>query len=397
MTHLETTVTIIGAGVTGLAVATELQNAGIDFVLVDKGEAGMGTTCHSAGVLHSGARYALVDPELARACHNAQQSFLAVAPFSVIHRNDAFYLITDRDSQAYADRLHEACADLELPIRYISRSEMRDSEPQLRVLVAGALEVPDVTIDPYLLISSYVEKITKDQGAILMGAQLISATRKHARWSLEVRNTLNNRTQRIASKLVLVASGPWSGNVLSRFGVALRVKYINGCMFVLPRKFVDRIITFCQSPTSCDSLIPCYSTTLLGSTWTDQCDAEPMPPSPADRKRASTALAELLGLGYEQVRHSYSGVRVVLGTDGESEDLISRKTKRGSYLLDHERLNGLPNLVSVFGGKLTFHHTMANQAAKLICQKLGVPYRHIQIAQLPIPSTVPTRNLGSLH
>src|SRR5258708_11265191 len=53
--EVRTTVAVVGGGATGLAIGLEFVQAGIDFILIEKIEPGMGTTCHSAGVLHSGA------------------------------------------------------------------------------------------------------------------------------------------------------------------------------------------------------------------------------------------------------------------------------------------------------------------------------------------------------
>jgi len=395
--NLKTTVTIIGAGATGLALAIELQNAGVDFIVVDKGDPGMGSTCHSAGVLHSGARYALTDPELAKTCRQSQEFFLSVAPFTVSNKSDAYYLITDRQSEVYATDLVDACRRLEVPIRYVSRTEIRESEPHISIDAMGALAVPDVTVDPFLLVASYVEEITNRGAAITPRAEILSATWNHDCWRLELFDTMMNRTQTVFTKMVIVAAGPWTARVLNHFGISLNLRYINGCMFVLNDKVVDRIVTLCQPPTSCDSLIPCYSNTLLGSTWSQQDMADPTLPVSGDRGQATSALSRLLDVSYDQVvSHAYSGVRVILATKLRSAANISRTAKRASYLLDHSEQNGVNNLISIFGGKLTFHNTMAQQAATLVCQKLGASYtNNNRISPMKIPTNFPRKNLAS--
>lgn len=398
-TEITKTVTIVGAGATGLALGKELQQRGISVLLLDKGQPGMGATCHSAGVLHSGARYALTDPALAKACHDSQQIFLQMAPFTITNSREAYYLITTPDSEAHAENLTRACTDLNIPLRYISREDIRHSEPRLRIDCVGALGIKDVTVDPFLLISSYVEEVTDAGTDILSVAEILSATRRNDCWELRIFEPLTNRFRDIVSTIIVIAAGPWTAAVLARFGIALNLTYINGCMFVLSEKVVDRIITFCQQPSSCDSLVPCYSHTLLGSTWTPQSTPEPIGPLSTDQNLAASTLSMLFGESYARaISHAYSGVRVILPTDSTSMSAVSRETKRNSYLLDHDELNGVSNLISVFGGKLTLHHAMAEHAAKLVCEKLGIAYRNsIQVRPMKIPKRQPTDHLAGVR
>jgi len=44
-------------------------------------------------------------------------------------------------------------------------------------------------------------------------------------------------------------------------------------------------------------------------------------------------------------------------------------------VIDHERRDGVSNVVSIVGGKLTTYRLMAEQAADLVCAKLGVDRR----------------------
>jgi glycerol-3-phosphate dehydrogenase len=398
-TDITKTVTVIGAGATGLALGMELQQRDISVLLLDKGEPGMGATCHSAGVLHSGVRYALTDPALAKACYDSQRIFLQMAPFTITNSREAYYLITTPDSEAHAENLTRACADLNIPLRYISREDIRHSEPRLRIDCAGALGVKDLTVDPFLLISSYVEEATDAGTDIIPVAEILSATRRANCWELRIFEPLTNRFRDIVSTIIVVAAGPWSGTVLARFGIALNLRYVNGCMFVLNDKVVDRIITFCQPPSSCDSLIPCYSHALLGSTWTQQSTPEPLGPLSTDQNLAASTLSMLLGESYAPaISHAYSGVRVILPTDSTSSSAVSRETKRNSYLLDHEELNGVSNLISVFGGKLTLHQAMAEHAAKLVCEKLGIVDRKsVRTAPLKIPKRPPTDHLAKVR
>jgi glycerol-3-phosphate dehydrogenase len=66
--QLETDVVVVGGGATVASVLWDLALRGIDAVLVDRSDLGTGTSGRWHGELHSGARYAVRDPESAREC-----------------------------------------------------------------------------------------------------------------------------------------------------------------------------------------------------------------------------------------------------------------------------------------------------------------------------------------
>ena len=61
-------VIVIGAGSTGAAIAHDLALRGSRVTVVERGGVASGTTGHNQAQLHSGARYAVNDPESAREC-----------------------------------------------------------------------------------------------------------------------------------------------------------------------------------------------------------------------------------------------------------------------------------------------------------------------------------------
>jgi glycerol-3-phosphate dehydrogenase len=61
-------VVIVGGGGTGGALAHDLVLRGLQITLVERGELTSGTTGRHHGLLHSGARYAVNDPESAVEC-----------------------------------------------------------------------------------------------------------------------------------------------------------------------------------------------------------------------------------------------------------------------------------------------------------------------------------------
>ena len=71
---------IIGGGGTGAALAHDLSLRGFSVSLFEKGPLLSGTTGRHHGLLHSGARYAVNDPEAARECIEENTILRKIAP-----------------------------------------------------------------------------------------------------------------------------------------------------------------------------------------------------------------------------------------------------------------------------------------------------------------------------
>lgn len=65
--------TVIGAGVSGLMTALRLAQAGARVGLFERGKIGAGASLGNHGIIHSGALYVELHPEITRACKEATQ------------------------------------------------------------------------------------------------------------------------------------------------------------------------------------------------------------------------------------------------------------------------------------------------------------------------------------
>ena len=75
-------VVIVGGGGTGGALAHDLVLRGLQVTLLERGELTSGTTGRHHGLLHSGARYAVNDPESAVECITENRILRRIAPGS---------------------------------------------------------------------------------------------------------------------------------------------------------------------------------------------------------------------------------------------------------------------------------------------------------------------------
>jgi glycerol-3-phosphate dehydrogenase len=99
---------VIGGGATGAGVALDLALRGLRVALVERADLCDGTSGRYHGLLHSGGRYAVTDPESARECITENQILRRIAP-SAIEDTGGLFLSTPDDDPAYADKWRAAC------------------------------------------------------------------------------------------------------------------------------------------------------------------------------------------------------------------------------------------------------------------------------------------------
>jgi glycerol-3-phosphate dehydrogenase len=383
---------IIGAGATGLCTASLLANAGIRCVIVEQNAIASGATTHNAGVLHSGARYAVADPETARNCFAASQRLAQFAPYCLTNDSIAHYLISSDEAEMYASQLLSACSLIGIPTDLLDSNEACSGMSVLnRHCVRGAVAVPDRVFDPFLLVSSYVAFLSDAAVPIYCDALILRVEYK-TNWRITLQTTDSREKRIIESPNIFVTAGAWSPLLLERFGVRITANYVRGSVFVIGRSLTARIVSLCELPSSGDTLIPCYDATLLGSTWEPQTGPVPLPPSQIECASITKALQPFLLCALEpKIIHSYSAIRVMpTGAGG----IVDARGPQGTHIFDHELEHGVPGVMSAFGGKLTTHLDMALAIVDLACARLGCS-RIRNLSYLPFRFSHPGRNLGT--
>ena len=101
-------VLVIGGGATGGGTALDLALRGLRVALVERADLTDGTSGRYHGLLHSGGRYAVRDPESARECIEENRILRRIVPHA-IEDTGGFFVTTPDDDPAYADKWLAAC------------------------------------------------------------------------------------------------------------------------------------------------------------------------------------------------------------------------------------------------------------------------------------------------
>ena len=146
---------VIGAGSTGAATAHDLALRGVRVTVLERGEIASGTTGRNHGLLHSGARYAVKDPESAKECIAERDVLARIAP-EVLELNGGLFIAVDEAGLAYREPFLDACANSGIPVRELGAAETRALEPAVSSEILAAIEVPDGVFDPLHLCLAFL-------------------------------------------------------------------------------------------------------------------------------------------------------------------------------------------------------------------------------------------------
>jgi glycerol-3-phosphate dehydrogenase len=355
-----TDVLVIGGGATGVGVARDLAMRGVNVILCERGGLGSGTTGRSHGLLHSGARYATVDPEGAAECIRESRVLRRIGGVAIEETGGLFVRLPEDDPAAFTARI-DACRDLGIPVEELSAEQARELEPELTPDVVEAFRVPDGVIYPSRLLAATAESARSHGAEIRPNAPVTDIV-------IEDGSVLAVETDsgRIDAEYVVNAGGAWAGHIADLAGVDVPMAPTRGVMVAADVSGIGPVINRCRPPSDGDIVVPHEDRVVLGTTSTPVENPESFPTDDAAvGTMVSEGAAMVPSVSEADVTDVYWGVRpLYAGADGEG----GRDASRGFQLHDHD----ISGLTTVTGGKLTTHRLMAEVVSDAVCERLGV-------------------------
>lgn len=370
-TRFETDVVIIGGGATGTGIMRDCALRDIACILLEKDDIASGTTGRNHGLLHSGARYAVTDPESAKECIQENQILKNIARHCV-EKTDGLFITLPEDDLAFQSTFIDACAQAGITTEPLSAKEALRLEPHVNPNLVGAVKVPDGTLDPFRLCASNVLD-AKEHGARIMNKTIVTSLIRQGDTVLGVRCLQLNTHQQyeIFAKEVINAAGIWGQNICEYADLNIKMFPAKGSLLILDYRINNLVINRCRKPSDADILVPGDTISLIGTT-SEHIDYDQIDNLYVTEKEVDILLAEGAKLApimaNTRVLRAYAGVRPLVSIN---DDGSGRNISRGIVLLDHEQRDGLKGLTTITGGKLMTYRLMAEWATDLVAKKLG--------------------------
>ncbi|MBW2638054.1 MAG: FAD-dependent oxidoreductase, partial [Deltaproteobacteria bacterium] len=177
---MKTDVIIIGGGSTGCGIARDLALRGISHCLIEKGDFASGATGACHGLLHSGGRYAVNDPEAAAECISENMILRKIGQ-KCVEKTGGLFVRLPGDSKNFRDQFLKSCETIGIETEVLSPSRALDLVPNLNPSIEEAIKVPDCSIDPFRLCMLNITTSKNRGGKILIHHRVTEIIKEHGR------------------------------------------------------------------------------------------------------------------------------------------------------------------------------------------------------------------------
>lgn len=393
MRNIQTEVLVIGGGATGTGVLRDLAMRGFNAVLVEQRDFSHGTTGRYHGLLHSGGRYVVKDPQAARECIAENQVLRRIMPHC-IEDTGGFFVLTPEDDPDYPHYFLAGCKAAGIPVEEISIPQMLREEPYLNPKITRCFRVPDAAADSFLA-SELNAASAKEHGAeVLTYHPLRTLLRAGDRvYGAICENLITGESVQIDAEMVINAAGAWAGKIAEKAGIFVRILPGKGTLLALSHRFLNTVVNRCKIPSDGDIIVPIHTVSVIGTTDIQIADPDRVSIEPWEVNLLLEEGEKLVpGLKGMRILRAWAGIRPLYQ---DSATASSRDISRAFALLDHERRDGVSGFITITGGKWTTYRLMAEETVDLVCKKLGVdrPCR-TQLEPLPGSTSKKYHHLG---
>ncbi|MFQ5854021.1 MAG: anaerobic glycerol-3-phosphate dehydrogenase subunit GlpA [Anaerolineae bacterium] len=386
MKRLETEILVIGGGATGTGIAWDAALRGFQVVLVEKRDLTHGTTGRYHGLVHSGGRYAVKDPQSAAECI-AENRVLRRTHTHCIEDTGGFFVVTPEDEGDYPDEFKVACDRIGIPCDEISVTDALRREPLLNPRISRVFEVPDAAADSFLATHASA------QAAHLAGAQILiyhevvgllmeGGEGERRVVGARVRDVTSGEDVTIHAAMTINATGAWAGQIAWMAGVTVNVIPGKGTMIAMNHRVVNTVINRCKMPADGDIIVPIHTVAVIGTTDEKVDDPENLRIEPWEVQLMLDEGEKLVPrISQARVLRAWAGVRPLYQ---EESTVNTRDITRSFTLLDHKERDGVAGLLTMIGGKWTTFRMMAEKTVDKAGDQLGVS-KPCSTASTPVP------------
>lgn len=386
LTRLHADLVVIGGGATGAGVARDAAMRGYDVILLERADIGQGTSARYHGLLHSGGRYVISDPESATQCAD-ENAILRRINADALEDVGGLFVLTPNDPEDYADRFLPAALKAGVKCEEIPLGTAFKAEPRLNPQIKRAFQVNDGAVDGWKLIWGALESAQEYGAKILPYHRVESITVKDgAVCAVSARDEKTGADVHVDCRFVINAAGPWAGQIAEMVG-ACDIEIIpgRGIMIGFNQRLVHHVINRCALSGDGDILVPAHPICIIGTT--DQPAVKPdfLAIKPEEVQQMLDKGEQMVpDLRQARPLHVWAGARPLL-RDTRVSATDTRHMTRGMAILDHLERDNIHGFLTIVGGKLTTYRLMAEKVVNIMCHQLG-DNRVCITAQEPVPS-----------
>ncbi|WP_067782126.1 anaerobic glycerol-3-phosphate dehydrogenase subunit GlpA [Actinomyces vulturis] len=401
MEHWSADVVVVGGGATGVGVARDAAMRGLSVILLERADLGQGTSGRFHGLLHSGGRYVVSDPESARECAE-ENIVVGKIHASAVERTGGLFVVGPDDDPAYSDGFLKAAAETGVRAEEISVGAALAMEPRLNPRIKRAFAVDDASVDGWTMIWGAARSARAYGARIETYHEVVDViTREdHGRQrvvGVKARGLKSGQDVLIDCAFLVNASGAWAGQIARMAGVrSVEIVSGRGIMIAMNHRLVNHVINRCIYPADGDILVPDHTVCIIGTT-DERADDPDHLDIPAHEVQQMMDAGEVLVPGFRKARavHAWAGARPLI-RDMSVEGSDTRHMSRGMSVINHGAMDDVAGIVTVAGGKLTTYRLMAKKTVDAVCEDIGI-YRACSTDREAVPGSEDNKNYLITH
>jgi L-2-hydroxyglutarate oxidase LhgO len=364
-------VTIIGAGVVGLAIAERLSRHTKEIVLIEKHESfGWETSSRNSEIIHAGLYYPS-DSLKARLCVEGNRMLYELCENAGIPFKKSGKLVianTDKEMQK-VDSLFEQGRKNGVPgLRLLAREEIAKMEPDIRA--EKALFSPETgIIDTHQLMKYFERKAEENNVTIAYNCEVVGLGKDGDSYKLTIRDA-DGESFDMESEIVINAAGLGSERIASMGGIdteeaGYRIHFCKGEYFSVSNRHSNKL-THLVYPAPTLISLGIHAVLLLDGSlklgpnafYLDSLDYNV--DAAHQKEFFESAKTYLPFIEYEDLSPDMSGIRSKLQGDGDDfrDFVIREESDKG--------LDGLINLIGIESPGLTASPAIAGFVEEIL-------------------------------
>ena len=351
---------IIGGGINGAGIARDAAGRGLSVCLADKGEIGGATSSWSTKLIHGGLRYlenyefklvreSLMEREIV---HKIAKPISKPIPFIIPY--------VDKIRPAWLIKIGLFLYDNLGGKSIIPKSKTLDLRKELPNVLQEKYKTGfqyfDIQIDDKKLTKLNVKDAKRNKAKILEYNKVKKAEIIGNKWIIHLQNG-----KKIASKVLINASGPWINETLHKnikIKSKKKIRLVKGSHIITKKLYKEDVaFTFQNKDKRIIFVIPYKGKfSLIGTTEVEVKSPENKEISKSEIKYLINSVNEYLKkeISTKDIVDTYSGIRPLI------EDFNTATKVTRDYVFDLNIIINLP-LLNIYGDKLTTYRKLSEK------------------------------------
>jgi len=352
---------IIGGGINGAGIARDASGRGFKVCLAEKANIGSATSSWSTKLIHGGLRYlenyefslvrqSLKEREIIR---KIAPSITKPLPFVIPYSDTLRPIWLIKFGLFIYDNLGGKSS-----IPKSSKISLNEKYPNiLKSNYNIGFQYYDLTVDDKLLTELNARDAKKRGANIIENNEVVTVRANKKLWEITLKDN-----QKIYSKVIVNASGPWINNVIKNVlnnNFKKKIRLVKGS-HIITKKLYDQEVAFTLQnfDRRIIFVIPYKNEfSLIGTTEIDTENFENPKINDSEIKYLLNAINQYfkVDVSNKQIVETYSGIRPLI-EDFKQASKVSR-----DYVFDLNLSNNSLPLLNIYGGKLTTYRKLSEK------------------------------------